>query len=766
MAKAADVYFAVDPWKIVEEGYDPSYSRVSESVFSLANESMGVRGFFDEGGGDSLRGLYVNGVYEMADIPRSYRGIIDQTHFMIPAADWLMTRITLDGEKLDLSVSRFSSFRREMDMRSGVLTRSFIWHAASGKDLRLRFERFLDMTRRERAYQRVTMEPLNFASGEAEIVCGITFDVKHEGYGKCFWRDGRAQAEEGRLAAAARAALSGKEVFAGALIGLPPGAEARSEGGTALLRAVLPLEMGRETAFDRRAVILFDGSGGDALWRKGMKALEETEKVSLDSARAEQKKTWDAWWRVSDIAIAPAGKEHADVAAMEQQGIRFCIFQLAQTYSGGSMRHNIGAKGLTGEAYNGHAFWDTESCCLPFYLFTNPAAARDLLLFRYNTLPQAMERAKELDCAGACYPIATLNGREACSLWQHASLQLQPSTAVAYGIWHYWRVTGDEDFLFARGAEMLLQISRFLVSRAAVGSETGKYGFFGVMGPDEFHMMVNNNAYTNYMGLRTMAFAAETLCRMRETRGEEYAALKAKTGLEEREIDAWRDVAGNMLIPRRADGLIEQHDGFFNLPHTDVNAIPVTDFPLYEHWSYDRIYRTDMIKQPDVLMMLYLYNSSFSEAVKRINYDYYEPRTIHESSLSPAIHSILAAELGNMEDAVRFFGYATRLDLDNYNRNTREGLHITSIAMAWANIVYGFAGLRSDGDTLRFAPRLPDRWREVRFAVAYRGRVIRVAMDREKTLFTLESGEKMTLRVYGRDHVLDGGGLEVPGEIR
>ena len=277
MAKAADVYFAVDPWKIVEEGYDPSYSRVSESVFSLANESMGVRGFFDEGGGDSLRGLYVNGVYEMADIPRSYRGIIDQTHFMIPAADWLMTRITLDGEKLDLSVSRFSSFRREMDMRSGVLTRSFIWHAASGKDLRLRFERFLDMTRRERAYQRVTMEPLNFASGEAEIVCGITFDVKHEGYGKCFWRDGRAQAEEGRLAAAARAALSGREVFAGALIGLPPGAEASSEGGTALLRAVLPLEMGRETAFDRRAVILLDGSGGDELWRKGMQALEETE---------------------------------------------------------------------------------------------------------------------------------------------------------------------------------------------------------------------------------------------------------------------------------------------------------------------------------------------------------------------------------------------------------------------------------------------------------------------------------------------------------
>ena len=762
MAKTADVYFSVDPWKIVEEGFDPAYSRVSESVFSLANETMGVRGCFDEGGCvDSLRGAYVNGVYDIEPIGRSYRGIIEETHFMIPAAEWLMTEIVLDGEKLDLGSVQFRDFRREMDMRSGALTRSFVWRTASGKELRLRFLRFVDMTHRERAYQRVTLEPMNF-SGEVAFTSGLSFHVTHEGYRKCFWQGARAEAAANRLMMKARTTLSGQEVFAGALLNLPEGAASRTDGQTVSLSAILPLEQGKATQIDKRVVILFTGEEGDALWQSGLHALAGSETVALDEALQTQEAYWAAYWRTSDVLIEAAGEDAAGIVAAEQQGIRFCSFQLAQIYNGGSMRHNIGAKGLTGEAYNGHAFWDTEACCLPFYLFTNPRAARDLLLFRYNTLPQALERAKMLDCEGACYPIATLNGNEACSLWQHASLQLQPSTAVAYGIWHYVHVTGDRAFLYDYGAEMLLQIARFLASRVECGGRTGKYGFFGVMGPDEFHMMVNNNAYTNYMGQRTLLCAAETLGRMRQDAPAAYNALVQKTGVRDEEIARWRDIADQMYIPEDESGLIEQHDDYFNLPHTDINAIPVSQFPLYEHWAYDRIYRSDMIKQPDVLMMLYLYNSSFSEAVKRVNYEFYEPRTIHESSLSPAIHSIMAAELGKMEEAVRFFGFATRLDLDNYNRNTREGLHVTSIAMAWANIVYGFAGLRSDGEGLSFAPRLPERWKRLGFSVVYQGRVIRVQMAREQTVFQLMQGEPLALRIYGQPCTLNETELSVP----
>ncbi len=756
MAKKADQYFRVDPWKVIEEGFDPAYARVSESVFSLANETLGVRGCFDEGGSvDSLRGAYMNGVYDIQALPKSYRGIVDKTHFMIPAAEWLATKITADGETLDLGKARFHSFLRVLDMQSGTLERSFVWQTAGGKAIRITFLRFLDRTARERAYQRVTLEALN-APADICFASGLSFDVMHEGYQKCFWQTPRLQASDGMLMAQCETAASGQTVFAGALLSLAYKTEACTDERGAYLCARFTLEKGQKTSIDKRVVILYDGTGGETLWSHGLKALQRSREVSLDEALNAQRAYWDAFWRTLDIKIDPSDEETAEAVAAEQQGVRFCSFQLAQTYNGGSMRHNIGAKGLTGEAYNGHAFWDTEACCLPFYLFTNPEAAKSLLMFRYNTLPQARERAKMLDCKGACYPIATLNGEEACSLWQHASLQLQPSTAVAYGIWHYVHVTGDEDFLWSMGAEMLLEIARFLASRVEKGAETGKYGFFGVMGPDEFHMMVNNNAYTNYMGKRTLSLAADTLTEMRSEKPQAYALLAEKTNLSEDEILSWAEIADGMFVPMGENGLIEQHDGYFNLPHTDIHSIPVSQFPLYDHWSYDRIYRSDMIKQPDVLMMLYLYNSSFSGDVKRVNYDFYEPRTIHESSLSPAIHSILAAELGKMEEAVRFFGFATRLDLDNYNRNTREGLHITSIALAWVNIVYGFAGLRSDGEGLSFAPRLPERWSRLSFSILYRGRVISVRMETEKTAFALAEGSDLPVRIYGRECVLTG----------
>ena len=531
MAKTADIYFKVDPWKIIEEGFDPAYSRVSESVFSLANETTGVRGCFDEGGSiDSLRGAYVNGVFDIEQLQRSYRGIVDHTHFMIPAAEWLKTEITADGEKLDLGRIRFHDFRRELDMRAGTLTRSFVWETGSGKSLRMTFLRFLDMVHRERAYQRILIEAIDF-SGEISLTFGLSFDTVHEGYRKCFWQKPRSGQEQDMMMLQAETAFSGQEIFAGACIDLPGETAVQTKERSIYGKSTLHLEKGESVTADKRVVLLYSGSRGDELWEQGRQALSETKMISVEEALLAQKAYWEAYWKTSDIRIEASGTDMEDTVAAEQQGIRFCSFQLAQTYNGGSMRHNIGAKGMTGEAYNGHAFWDTEACCLPFYLFTNPEAAKDLLLFRYNTLPMAMERAKMLDCKGACYPIATLNGEEACSLWQHASLQLQPGTAVAYGIWHYVHLTGDEDFLWKYGAEMLLQIARFLSSRAARGELTGRYGFYGVMGPDEFHMMVNNNAYTNYMGRRTLLYAAETLDRMQQVCPKTMEALTALPGV-------------------------------------------------------------------------------------------------------------------------------------------------------------------------------------------------------------------------------------------
>jgi maltose phosphorylase len=745
MAKVADKYLVVDPWKIIEEGFHADRSRVSESLFSLGNEHQGVRGFFEEGySGESLIGVYLNGIYEerFAAEPSAYKGISSRLCFMVNTVNWLHTRIELDGETLDLAASKFSDFRRELDFRSGELKREFIWETSAGHQLKIIFSRLLSMEVKELACQRISMTALNF-SGKVKLTLGLDFSVPHSMFGKSFWSCPQQGVEDGNFGILGVSEKIGHRLLAGFKVD-GEGEVIKSESfiGTCL---EVDLTQGRESALSKTVIVHSDRDRTQTLddaWIQGMSQLK-TSNLSYEEVYKNNVTYWDRFWSASDITI--------DGDADTQQGIRFCIFQMQQTYRGIIDGANIGAKGLTGEAYNGNAFWDTETYCLPFYLFSNPTAARSLLDFRYKTLPQALERAKDLDCGGACYPIATIDGTESCTLWQHASLQFQPTTAVAYAIAHYMNVTGDGSFLEEEGATMLVQICRFLASRGQ-WSQNGKFGYYAVMGPDEFQMMVNNNAYTNYMAKRTFEFALEVL--------KEMDLKKWETSAEE--LNEWRNMAEKMFIPYDVNRVLyEQHEGFFNLPHLDVDAIPVEDFPLYHHWSYDRIYRNDMIKQPDVLMFMFLYNGSFSLTEKQANYDYYEPRCIHESSLSPSVHSILAAELGKHEEAFDFFRFATRIDLDNYNRNTAEGIHTTSIAAAWMNIVYGFGGMRSDGEVLSFRPSIPTHWNGYSFQVFYRGAVIRVEVSQNEAKLRVTEGNPVVIRVNDQQLTLSQEGISI-----
>jgi maltose phosphorylase len=761
MAKIADVYYKLDPWKVIEEDFDPSRNMVSESIFSLGNEYMGVRGYFEEGSKcDSLLGSYFNGVYEYSDdINKSaYKGIVDHTHFMVNSVDWLFTRILIDGELLDLSTANFDSFIRILDLREGTLTREFIWHTVSGKSLKIKFLRFLNMDSVSEGFQRITFEPINFC-GSIELVMGLDFGIIHASKQKNYWNILKKEADEDIAAMIGETLTSNQRVFSGfTLAANHIISKSVYEGDKSIgYRLALTLMQGEVTSVDKHVtnVVLKDPSiGSEFLWNTGFDKLREQSNKGLDLALKDNKTLWNTIWERFDIEIEGDDKN--------QQGVRFCIFQMQQTYHGQNPSNNIGAKGLTGEAYNGHAFWDTETYCLPFYIFNNLKAAKNLLEFRYSNLDKAMERAKMLDSEGACYPVATLNGEEACDLWQHASLQFQPSTGVAYGIKHYVHLSNDKEFLYTHGAEMLVQISRFLKSRGAWGQLNQKFGFFSVMGPDEFHMMVNNNCYTNYMAKKTFNYTLEVLKEMKVNVMLQYNELQTKTGITETELQSFKECSDNMLILLDKDrNIYEQHDGYFNLPHIDVNSIPIEEFPLYYNWSYDRIYRSDMIKQPDVLMFMFLHNEEFSFESKKANYEYYEPRTIHESSLSPSIHSIFASELQKHEEAFDFFGFATRLDLDNYNRNTKEGLHTTSLAGAWINIVYGFGGMRSDGELLKFNPSIPKAWNSYSFRIIYKDAVLLIKVNRENVHFRVMNDKAVTIKIYNENVDIDSRGLTI-----
>lgn len=742
MAKVSNRYLEVDPFKIIEKGFHKDRSQVSESIFSIGNEYSGIRGFFEEGitGVDSLIGSYFNGIYEYAleDTPSAYKGIAKRSHFTINSVNYAKCRIKAGEDILDLGNSKYTDFTRTLDMRSGLLKRKFTWKI-QGAQIEIEFERLLDMNNCYNALQRITFK----SDKDIDIHLSLSLDsnVLHWG-NHCYWEEDKVFKKDGNQYGISVKTPTTHQ----SLVSVMRIDSIQKEHSHVIKDKEISVHYNINLIKDKKFVItryvvnLVDKRSDehiDELIKDARTKVNTLYDLGFDKVLKSNKKYFDKVWEKSDIKIS--GDD------LDQQGIRYCIFELEQTYHGYEEDNNIGAKGLTGEAYSGHAFWDSETYCLPYYLFSNKKAAMDLLMFRYNTLKEAKEKAKDLDCEGACYPIATRNGEEGCTLWQHASTQLQPSTAVAYAIFHYMNLYNDKDFMQNYGLEMLLEISKYLLSRGQYNPDHTKFSYYGVMGPDEFQVMVNHNTYTNFMAKKTFEYTMSLI----DSGLYETKELFKKCGFTKSLIKEIKEADEKMLILYNKDTMLyEENAGFFDMPHIDINSIPVEDFPLYSHWAYDRIFRNDIIKQPDVLMFMFLYPSDFSKEVKEKNYDYYEPRCLHESSLSPSIHSIIASELGKEKEALDFFGFATRLDLDDYNRNTKEGLHTTSIAAAWMNIVYGFLGLRSDKELLSINPTLPSRWENYKVNINYHGTEISIQVTPKELLFNI-SGKPQEIAVYG-----------------
>lgn len=773
--KTPDRYLKVDPWQVIEEGFDPARGRLSESMFSLANEFMGVRGYFEEGySGDRLQGSYFNNLYETmhVDHPQLFKGIVSRVCFGVNSVDWLYTRISVDGEMLDLAKGKVHDFVRRLDMRAGTMTREFVWTTARGKQLKIVFLRFLSMARPQCGYQRILFTPLNF-SGGIKVRAGLDYSIRHEiaggwnqnestgagslATGKNFWTCKRVEHRAGRLAMLGRTLNSGHLLFSGFELdsNLPIRPKLVKEEKTASLEFSLPVKKGREARLDKRVGLhwaLTEDAAG--VWKAGMKAADAASAQSLDAALAGQQAFWSRAWENIDIRI--------DGDAESQQGVRFSIFNLHQTYHGYDPALNIPCKGLTAEVYYGEIFWDTETYCLPYYMFNNPKAARNLLLYRHKYLPQACERAKELGLEGARYPMCTLDGTESCATWQHGDFEIHVSVAVSYAIWHYVRVCGDKKLLYKEGIEMLLQICRFYASHGEYSPRNGDFCLYGVMGPDEYHMNVNNNCYTNVMVKKTFEYTLAVIEEMRKADPKALARVSRKVGLRKDEAAEWRRMARKMRIPYDPKrDLFEQHDGYFDLPEVDVKNFPQSQIPVYKHWPYLKIFRYNMIKQPDVLLLPLFFSGDYALKTKRINYDYYEARTIHESSLSPGVHSILASELGKSREAWEFFTYMVRMDLDNYNHNTEQGLHVTSMSGAWMNMVFGWGGLRTDGRLLSFIPAIPAGWTSFSFRLRHAGSIMEVTVDRKTARFRIVSGDSLRILVYGKPRRVTAAGIDI-----
>lgn len=738
-----------DPWRIVEADFDPARVEAAESLFALGNGVMGGRANFEERySGPSLQGNYIGGVYypDKTRVGWWKNGYPEYFAKVLNAAFWIGVDVGIDGEPLDLAtVAEVKSFYRETDMRRSVLTRRMTVTMRNGVEVAVEAVRFLSLTRRELGVVRYAVTPLNRAAA-ITFSPHIDADVRNAdaNYDEKFWEPVLTDGDVTQ----SRTRKSGFEAAWAQAVELE-GAEFRCETQPEKVRhtAAVRCDAGRTATLYKYAGICSSLNHAPADLAAAARAVAaDGLRTGFDALLKEQEEAWAARWHGCDIVIG------GDPAA--QQGIRFCIFMLLQTYTGVDTRLNIGPKGFTGEKYGGVTYWDTEAYCLPFYMATaGQAVARELLVYRYNQLDKAIENAAKLGLrdGAALYPMVTINGEECHNEWEITFEEIHRNGAIAYAIHNYIRYTGDEGYLADCGLEVLVGIARFWAQRITWSEARRKYVLLGVTGPNEYENNVNNNWYTSYIACWSMRYAARAARWVRENRPADYARICAKRAFDEAaETAVWHRIADNMYLGEdRELGIFLQQDGYLDKEQTLVADLDPAERPINQKWSWDRILRSCFIKQADVLQGLYFFGEEFDLDTLRRNFYFYEPRTVHESSLSPCVHAVLAARLGDLEKAVEMYLRTARLDLDDYNREVAEGCHVTSMAGSWLSVVEGFGGMCVRDGMLSFDPRLPETWESLSFKVNFRGRVLTVKVTRTAVEVSNE-GDSVEIALCGR----------------
>ncbi|MGI5856401.1 MAG: glycoside hydrolase family 65 protein [Candidatus Merdivicinus sp.] len=754
----------INPFVLAETRFDPSQNKKNETLFTQANGYIGFRGNFEESLPDSAlstEGTYLNGFYESEKIlyGESAYAFPDKGQTLLNVLNAKVIKTFVDGCEVQMNNDGILGYSRRLDMENGVLFRDFTLRTASGKELAFHIKRLVSLTNKNLAAISYSVTALNF-SGPIRILSAIDGDVTNmvaeddprvgAGFSGRVLSITSQSAGESSLRMAARTkntrftvACAAEHTFspAGACTAVPVREEA-------LCGLSFEVDLTQGTPF---VLEKFIGYADDKFCptEEALRTAEAAAKTGAEKGfsalLSEQRAYLREFWDSADVVIE--GNDELN------QAMKLNLFQLLQSV-GRDGRTNIAAKGLSGEGYEGHYFWDTETYILPFFLYTNPEISRKLLEYRYSILPKARERARQMaHPIGALYAWRTIDGEECSAYFPAGTAQYHINADIAFAVKRYFEATGDWDFMERCGAEILAETARLWADLGCYpATKGGKFCINEVTGPDEYTACVNNNYYTNLMARENLLFAAEIAETMKAQRPEAYAALAEKIGLADGEPAVWKEDGEKMYLPYDEErGICLQDDTFLDKEPWDFANTPKENYPLLMHYHPLVIYRHQVCKQADTVLAEFLLSSRFSREQKQRDYDFYEPLTTHDSSLSAAIFSIIACETGKSGDAFQHFRHTALTDLCDLHRNTKDGIHAASMAGSWMCVVNGFAGLRTDSGMPVFQTVLPEELTGYRFKFRYRGSLLEISVDRSGSRISLLSGPAITVRFNGED---------------
>ncbi len=758
-------YLQTDPWCIVEEGFHENKQLASESIFSLGNGQIGQRANFEEYySGETMLGSYIAGIYypERAEYGNWKNGYSDTNDKIVNAPNWTVISVRLNDDRLDLADWDVKNFRRTLNMREGFLERTFEATNFKGHRIQVNVRRFLSMAETEIGAISYTVKSLNF-EGRISFLPLIDGDVRNKitNYDEPFWNvlQTKTAQDVSHLWAQTRrmdfhvcGALTYSFYKNNELLNVNPTKIEKEK--VAGFSVVTDIRIGDTVCLNKYVAIISSlNHPREELTQRACSMALNAKKKGWNQLFEDHVNVWKEKWLQSDIII------DSDIAA--QQAIRYNIFQLNQTYNGNDARLNISPKGFTGEKYSGATRWDTEAVCIPFYLCTSPqSVSKNLLLYRFRHLGKAIQNAEKLGFTNgaALFPIATFNGNESYNEWESTFEEVHRNGIIAYAIYNYIRYTGDENYLAEYGLRVLIAISRFWSQRVSVSTEKKKYVILGVTGPNIYENNVNNNWFTNYMAVWCLKFTIESIEKVKKSNFHAFEDLSQEIKFSGDEIFRWKDIIQNIYLPVNKElGIFMQQDGFLNKTIMPAAEIPDTQRPIIQHWSWDRILRSCFLKQADVVLGLYFFEDHFDKGTIKRNFDFYEPLTVHESSLSPCTHSIVASAVGDRQKAYELYLQTARLDLDDYNNEVADGLHITSMAGTWLAIIQGFAGMRVKDDKLHFTPQIPDKWNAYAFNIRFRGNQLNVRIEKNRTVIQNLKGNNIEVYINNQP-------VEVPAD--